>query len=187
MRPAVFLDRDGVIIENREDHVKSWLEVRFLDRALQALKQLAASHFAVVMVTNQGAIGRGVLDHQAACQLNRQIVGEILGHGGRVDASYLCPHHPEAGCSCRKPAPGMLRRAARELGIDLSASWLVGDALTDMEAALAVNARPILVRTGRGVRQEALVREGTVLPLTAVEDLSAAVALILSSPEEKEQ
>lgn len=94
-------------------------------------------------------MGRGLLDEEIAWQLQRQIVAEITVAGGRIDASYLCPHHPQAGCDCRKPAPGMLLRAARELDLDLSRSWLVGDALSDLEAARVAGVRGILVRTGR--------------------------------------
>lgn len=181
MRAAVFLDRDGVIIENRPDYVKSWSEVRFLQGAPAAMKRLAASPWAIVVVSNQGVVGRGLLDEEVAWQLQRQIVAEIVAQGGRIDASYLCPHHPQAGCDCRKPAPGMLLRAAADLDLDLSRSWLIGDALSDLEAARAAGARAILVRTGRGAQQQSLVSESTGSFALVVADLAAAVERILSS------
>ncbi len=183
MRTAVFLDRDGVIIENRADHVKCWSEVRFFAGSREAMKRLAASPRAIVIVSNQAVVGRGLLDEEVAWQLQRQIEAEIVAGGGRIDASYLCPHHPQAGCVCRKPAPGMLLQAARDLDLDLPRSWLIGDALSDLEAARAAGVRGILVRTGRGAEQQKL------LPAPAeswpvVADLAAAVERILSSWEE---
>jgi D-glycero-D-manno-heptose 1,7-bisphosphate phosphatase len=183
MRAAVFLDRDGVIIENRPDHVKFWSDVQFLDGSLAALKRLAASPWAIVIVSNQAVVGRGLLDEEVAWQLQRQIVAEIAVGGGRIDASYLCPHHPQLGCVCRKPAPGMLLQAARELDLDLSRSWLIGDALSDLQAARAAGVRGILVRTGRGAEQQRLLPEPTK-PWPVVADLAAAVETILDSSRE---
>jgi D-glycero-D-manno-heptose 1,7-bisphosphate phosphatase len=182
MRAAVFLDRDGVIIENRPDHVKTWSEVRFLEGSPAAIRRLAAAPLAVVIVSNQAVVGRGLLDEKMAWQLQRQLVAEIVAGGGRIDASYLCPHHPQAGCACRKPAPGMLLQAARDLRIDLRRSWLVGDAVSDLQAARAAGARGILVRTGRGAEQENLLSGPNEWPVVA--DLAAAVETILSSAEE---
>lgn len=153
LRPAVFLDRDGVIIENRADHVKSIPEVRFIPGALEALARLAQRDCLIVIVTNQAAIGRGLLTRQMADEINRYIRQHITAAGGRIDALYLCPHLPEEDCTCRKPAPGMLLEATRDLGIDLRASVMIGDALTDVQAARAVEAQPILVLTGRGAAQ----------------------------------
>jgi D-glycero-D-manno-heptose 1,7-bisphosphate phosphatase len=178
VREAVFLDRDGVIIQNRSDHVKTWAEVRFLDGVFDALAQLAALPLAVVVVSNQGAVGRGILTLERAWELQRQIVAAVTSCGGRIDASYLCPHHPDAGCLCRKPAPGMLQQAARELGLELRRCWMVGDALSDLEAARAAGARGILVRTGRGRDQELGLLPEWNGRFAAVEDLSAAVRLI---------
>jgi D-glycero-D-manno-heptose 1,7-bisphosphate phosphatase len=180
MRAAVFLDRDGVIIENRPDHVKAWSEVRFLEGSLAALRRLAAAPLAIVIVSNQAVVGRGLLDEEVAWQLQRQLVAEIAAGGGRIDASYLCPHHPQAGCVCRKPAPGMLLQAARDLRLDLRRSWLVGDAVSDLQAAHAAGARGILVQTGRGAEQEKLLLTSAG-PWPVVTDLPAAVEEILGS------
>jgi D-glycero-D-manno-heptose 1,7-bisphosphate phosphatase len=179
----VFLDRDGVIIENREDYVKSWPEVRFLDGALGALRRLAQSPLAIVIVSNQAVVGRGLLELDVVRRLHERIVAEIQSGGGRIDASYLCPHHPDAGCDCRKPLPGMLVRAARELDLELGGSWLVGDALSDLEAAAAAQVRGILVRTGRGKEQESRIAPGVAAPAAVVRDLATAVELILGVSE----
>ena len=92
-RPAVFLDRDGVIIENRSDYVKSWEEVQFLPMAFEALRRLARSTHAVVLVTNQSAVGQGIISLQRATEINERIAAEVRKRGGRIDASYTCPHH----------------------------------------------------------------------------------------------
>ncbi|MGA2618507.1 MAG: HAD-IIIA family hydrolase [Thermoguttaceae bacterium] len=178
-RPAAFLDRDGVIIENRPDYVKCWEEVRFLPGALAALRRLAASHLAVVIVSNQASIGRGLLAAAAAWEIHRRLVAEIERHGGRIDASYFCPHRPESGCDCRKPAAGMLHQAAAELDLDVRHSWMVGDALSDLQAARAAGARAVLVRTGRGAQQEALLSTPGAADWSVVPDLPAAVDHIL--------
>jgi D-glycero-D-manno-heptose 1,7-bisphosphate phosphatase len=178
LKAAVFLDRDGVIVENRPDHVKSWPEVRFLDGAFESLAQLAALPVAVVVVSNQGAVGRGLITLEQAWDVQHEIVRAIEARGGRIDASYLCPHHPDDGCDCRKPGPGMLRQAADELKLDMARSWLVGDAVSDLQAARAAGIRGILVRTGRGTDHEAKLPAEWRGDCAVVDDLSAAVRLI---------
>ena len=156
-RKAVFLDRDGVIIENRSDYVKSWKEVRFLPGALEALQRIGQSDYALVLVTNQSAVGRGIITLDQAIQISERVIAEIEAQGGRIDASHLCPHHPDEECSCRKPAPGMLLRAAEELCLHLESAYLIGDAISDMKAAQAAAAQGILVLTGRGTKQASLL------------------------------
>ena len=179
MRPAVFLDRDGVLIQNRPDYVKSWSDVEFLFDSLDAMRQLAASSYLVVIVTNQSVVGRGMITLARAQSINQQVIAEVIARGGRVDASYLCPHTPEDGCPCRKPAPGMLLQATKDLGLDLRRSFMVGDALTDIEAGRAVGVRGLLVRTGRGARQAALGGGSLDASDLKVANLSEAVTQIL--------
>lgn len=154
MFPAVFLDRDGVIIENVDTYVRSWAEVAFLPGSLEALARLARSPYKVVIVTNQSAVGRGILRLDEAEIINSRILDAIRTAGGRVDGAYICPHGPQDHCDCRKPLPGLLRRAAADLDIDLAASIMVGDALTDLQAGQAAGVgRSFLVLTGRGRSQ----------------------------------
>ncbi len=174
-RPAVFLDRDGVIIENRDDYVLSWRDVAFLPRALEALRRLSHSPYTIVIVTNQSPVGRGLLALEEAEAINRRVIARIEAAGGRVDASYLCPHHPDEGCACRKPAPGMLLRAAADLGLDLPRSYLVGDAVSDVAAAEAAGARGILVLTGRGADQAPRLRARYGAAGRVAEDLATAL------------
>lgn len=182
LRPAVFLDRDGVIIEDREDFIKSWEEVVLVPGALEALRRLADSAYVVVLVTNQSAVGRGIIRLEQAQQINRQIIDLIRAAAGRIDASYFCPHAPDEGCTCRKPAPGMLLGAAAELDLDLSRSYLVGDKASDVKAAENAGAQGILVRTGKGEAHASLLPEGRY-PIVA--DLAAAVQYIASPESER--
>lgn len=146
----MFLDRDGVINRNRDDYVKSRGEVHFLPGVFAALARLADSPFAIVLVTNQSPIGRGILTQRHVEAINRRIVAEIETRGRRVDAVYYCPHRPDENCDCRKPRSGLLLKAAECFNLDLSRSYLIGDAVSDVEVALAADVQPVLVLTGRG-------------------------------------
>lgn len=150
---AVFLDRDGVICENRSDHVKSWDEFNFLPGAKESIAALSRLNIPIVVVTNQAAINRGLTTAAAVIDIHTRMVAEINAAGGRVDRVLYCPHRPAEACDCRKPRAGMLRRAAADLRLDLRRSYMVGDALTDLQAGLAVGATPVMVLTGRGFRQ----------------------------------
>lgn len=179
MPAAILLDRDGVINENRDDYVTSWQEMRFIPGVFEALARLAATSLSLVLVTNQSPIGRGILTPAQVETINQRLILEIEAHGGRVDGVYYCPHRPDESCDCRKPRPGLLLRAARDLNLDLGASYMVGDAASDVEAALAAGVQPVVVRTGRGAAQERLVRaKWPRVPVVA--DLGEAVECILS-------
>ena len=176
-RPAIFLDRDGVIIENRADYCRSWEEVVIVPGALQALARAQGTSYAVVIITNQSAVGRGLVDRETADDINARLVAAIRAAGGRVDGVYMCPHAPEDGCACRKPKPGLLLQAADELRLDLPHSVLIGDALTDLEAARAAGVgQAMLVRTGRGREQGALAQNPGRFVVYA--DLSEAIEAV---------
>jgi D-glycero-D-manno-heptose 1,7-bisphosphate phosphatase len=183
-RPAVFLDRDGVINENLAGrYVEAWATFRFLPGAVAAIAALKRAGYPVVVVTNQAGIAHGRLSAAALEGIHRQMVAAIRQGGGDVDAVLHCPHHPAAGCDCRKPQPGMLRRAADRLALDLSRSVLVGDHLTDVQAARAAGCRSILVLTGRGRDASPLLAADPDLAgVPVVADLPAAVQLILRAP-----
>ncbi len=157
MNSAVFLDRDGVIIQNRENYVCNWEDVEFLPSSLQALKLLGQSSYKIIIVTNQSAIGRGILTIEQADTINHRIIKVITDAGGRIDGLFTCPHAPDDHCSCRKPLPGLILQAADALSIDLPSSALIGDALTDIQAGSAAGIKTlILVKTGRGHEQSQL-------------------------------
>lgn len=179
MRPAVFLDRDGVINENHHDYVKSWAEFAFLPNVFEPLQRLAQSQFAIVIISNQSAIGRGLTSVAAVEDINRQMVAEVARRGGRIDGLYYCPHRPDENCTCRKPRPGLLQRAAAHLNLDLARSFLIGDAVSDVEAALNAGCHPILVLTGRGREQLALLPPAVRARCHVSSDLAAAVDYVL--------
>jgi D-glycero-D-manno-heptose 1,7-bisphosphate phosphatase len=149
----IFLDRDGVINENRADHVKSWGEFQFLPGALEALRQLTERHYRIFVVTNQAAVNRGLLTQATLEEIHRRMIITAEGYGASIAGLRFCPHLPEEACACRKPRPGMLRSLAAERQIDLSQSYFIGDALSDLAAGHAAGCRTILVHTGRGSEQ----------------------------------
>lgn len=153
MMRAIFLDRDGVICKNRSDHVKSWAEFEFLPGVKESLAALSGLDLPLIVVTNQAAIGRELMTVELLEDIHQQMTAEIAAQGGRIDRVIYCPHRPEDGCDCRKPKPGMLLQAAAEIEIDLTHSYLIGDAATDIQAGQQVGCHNILVLTGRGVEQ----------------------------------
>jgi D-glycero-D-manno-heptose 1,7-bisphosphate phosphatase len=180
MQPALFLDRDGVIIENRPDYVRGWQDVEIYPQALAALAALQASPYRIVIVTNQSAVGRGLVPLKTAEAINRKLVQAIQAAGGRVDAVFMCPHAPGDHCLCRKPKPGLLLQAAGRLSLDLSASVLVGDALTDVMAGRAAGvARSLLVLTGRGAEQARLPELAGLAPVPIYDTLVDVVDRLL--------
>jgi histidinol-phosphate phosphatase family protein len=142
---AVFLDRDGVINVQRDDHVKSWEEFRFLPTALEGLRSLAEAPVPIFIVTNQSVVGRGITARAELEDIHSRMCDAIRAHGGRIDRVYVCPHAPWDDCSCRKPKPGLLLQAQEDFGVDLRRSVLVGDSPADVQAGRAVGARTALI------------------------------------------
>jgi D-glycero-D-manno-heptose 1,7-bisphosphate phosphatase len=178
--PAVFLDRDGVLIENRENYVRTWEEVEIFEQAVEACRRLIAAGFTLVVITNQAVVGRGHLPKEYVLELNQRILDRFGQLGAPIPLSYICTHRPDEGCECRKPRPGNILKAAREHHLDLSRSFFVGDAMTDLEAAEAAGVEGILVRTGRGRTQEMLVLESGSKSWIVLDDLRSAAEAILS-------
>ena len=154
MFSAIFLDRDGVLIENRSDYVRDWSDVKIYPEAISALSLSAIKNYKIVIVTNQSAVGRGIISLETANSINSQLVNLIHQHGGQVDGVYMCPHKPDDACFCRKPKPGLLFQAAKELSLDIQSSWMIGDAWSDVQAGQSAGVRQaILLKTGRGKEQ----------------------------------
>lgn len=153
---AVFLDRDGTIVEER-DYLARREELRFIPGSKEAIKRLRDAGFKIVVVTNQSGIARGYFTEQTIHDIHETIQQRLRPLGTRIDGFYYCPHHPSKGlaryrmkCNCRKPGPGMFLQAVRELGLDLNKSFLVGDSVEDIRAAQNLRIKPILVLTGYG-------------------------------------
>jgi len=162
---AIFLDRDGTInIEkNYLYRLKDW---EWLPGAIEAILRINNLGYLAIVVTNQAGVARGYYSERDILFLHHQIDQMLAKAGAKIDAYYHCPHHPEFGkfrnCSCRKPQPGMLFNAQRDFDIDLSRSWLIGDKLSDIEAASGAGCSSILVMTGYG-EQEKKVAPANVL------------------------
>jgi D-glycero-D-manno-heptose 1,7-bisphosphate phosphatase len=186
-RPAVFLDRDGVVIEEVE-YLAEVGQVRLIPGAAAGIAALNARGIPVVVATNQAGVARGLFPEGRVGQVHAQLARLLAAEGARVDAWYYCPHHPTAGegayrvsCACRKPLPGMLLQAAREWGIDLARSFMVGDKRSDLEAGARAGCRSVLVETGYGhsIGDDELAR-GDYRLLGRAPDLAGAVSLCLA-------
>lgn len=176
LRPAVFLDRDGTLIQERE-YLADPAGVELVPGVPGALKELRAAGYALVVVTNQSGIARGYYTEDQYRAVAERIDAELAEAGAPVDATYYCPHHPEhtAPCACRKPGTGMHRRAARELGLVLERSWYVGDKVKDVLPARTLGGDGILVRTGYGAEEEGALPSD----FSVADDLPAAARRIL--------
>jgi D-glycero-D-manno-heptose 1,7-bisphosphate phosphatase len=161
MRRAVFLDRDGTMIEERGYLDRLDLLTLFASTP-DAIRLLNRAGFAVIVITNQSAIGRGIIDEAFLGEVHAALDARLAAGGARIDRYYFCPHHPEATleayrhtCRCRKPGPGMIEQACRDLNIDPQQSVMVGDRWLDVAAGQAAGTKTILVRTGHGAHEAA--------------------------------
>lgn len=145
---VVLLDRDGVVNRNRPSYVRTVEELEVLPGVGQALAELSRAGFRTLVVTNQACVGKGLVAPAMLEAIHAKLRVEVERFGGRIDAFYVCPHHPDEGCECRKPKPGLIQAAQREWGFVPGETWMVGDAPRDVEAARRAGCRPALVRTG---------------------------------------
>ncbi|HJS19475.1 MAG TPA: HAD family hydrolase [Anaerolineales bacterium] len=177
---AVFLDRDGVLIENRSDYVRDWSHVTILPLVTEALSLLHKDGIKIIIVTNQSAVGRGLVTLETVREINDCLIKTLKENGGWIDAVYMCHHAPQDHCTCRKPLPGLLLQAARELSLDLRSSWIVGDAWSDVLAGQSAGLQgTIMVRTGRGSSQLVSSRPIDVQPFLISDDLFNASKTII--------
>lgn len=183
VREPVFLDRDGVLNENVPDYVRSLSMWKPIPGSLEAAARLSSAGHPVIVVTNQSAVGRGLMDTSAVEEINSFMSGRIEGLGGRLAGIYYCPHRPDENCSCRKPGTGMIDAAKKELSLP-DGGWLVGDAESDMELGRRAGLRTVMVLTGRGVEQARLSVRGAE-PSYIVEDLAAAAELIIGADADR--
>ena len=147
----MLLDRDGVLNRDLPGSGPATLrELSLLPGADRAVALLSRAGYAVLVITNQAAVGRGQLSAPEPTRINDQLAAWIAAAGGRLDRFYVCPHAEQEGCPCRKPRPGLIEQAAREWGFAPAQTWFVGDAERDVAAARAAGCRPALVRTGKG-------------------------------------
>ncbi len=173
----IILDRDGVINFDSDEYIKSPDEWVPIPRSLESIARLNRADYTVVVASNQSGIGRGLFDLSTLQQIHEKMAHELARAGGKIDAIFFCPHTPDDHCACRKPEPGLLLDVAKKFACDLTGVPAVGDSLRDIEAAQAVGARPVLVRTGKG---DEVVKSGKLPAGVAVyDDLAAFVDALL--------
>ena len=180
---AVFLDRDGVICCNRNDHIKSWDEFQFLRHSREAISRLTDAGLQVVVVTNQSVINRGLAPASVVEDIHQRMKSEVEAYGGRIARIYHCPHRPEENCDCRKPSPAAVLKFAREYDIDLERSYFIGDKALDVETGKRAGCRTVLLAMPEGA--PALKEEGSwTEPDYILPDLHAAAVLIAGLEEQ---
>ena len=158
-RRLVILDRDGVINHDSDDFVKTPDEWLPIDGSIEAIAKLSSAGFTVAVATNQSGIGRKIIDRPTLETMHDKLRSLVKNAGGHVDRIVYCPHHPDDGCDCRKPAPGLYEQLSRKYAMPLDGVPVIGDSERDLEAARAVNGRPILVLTGKGNKTHADILE----------------------------
>lgn len=174
----VILDRDGVINEDSDAYIRSPEEWVPIAGSIAAIADLSKAGFRIAVATNQSGLARGYFDEITLANMHSLMSGLVEEQGGHIDTVVYCPHGPDAGCGCRKPAPGLLEQISLELGLSIAGAWYVGDTGKDIELGLAMQCKPILVRTGKGTQTEArLPPEQRGIPV--VDDLAAAARYIL--------
>jgi D-glycero-D-manno-heptose 1,7-bisphosphate phosphatase len=185
---AVFLDRDGTMIED-VGYLDALDRIAFYPWTIDAIRMLNRAALPVVVVTNQSGVAHGAFDEAFVIATHHALDARLAAGGARVDAYYYCPHHPGGrvaayarACDCRKPARGMIDRAAADLGLDPAQSFVVGDKWIDVQLGRAAGARAILVRTGVGAAEERRPPDGVAAD-AVVDNLAAAVGWILRKLE----
>jgi D-glycero-D-manno-heptose 1,7-bisphosphate phosphatase len=174
LRPAVFVDRDGTLIEDR-GYAHRLGDYAPLPGAYEAVRLLRAAGFAVIVVSNQSGVGRGYFTQAELERFEAHLCADFAGRGAPLDAIYSCPHSPDARCSCRKPATGLLERARADHDLDLARSWVIGDKSIDLELARRAGCRAAHVQSG--VEPRAPTEPGVL----SERDLLAAVRRILAA------
>ena len=176
----VILDRDGVINEDSDEYIKSPEECTPIPGSLEAIARLNQAGYRVVVATNQSGIARGLFDLDTLHRIHDKLHRRLAVVGGEIEAILFCPHGPEDACGCRKPEPGLLKELAARLQVSLEGVPAVGASLRDLQAARAVGALPILVRTGKGERT--LAKGEGLDGVRVYADLSAVVDALLRDP-----
>jgi D-glycero-D-manno-heptose 1,7-bisphosphate phosphatase len=183
-RGAVFLDRDGVINVDRSDYVKSWSEFKFLPHVFEALRLLRKNNLRVIVVTNQSALHRGLMSISTLQGIHEKMLRAIEKRGGRIEAIYFCPHRPDEKCKCRKPKPGLVLKAKKDLKIDLSRSYLVGDSKKDVELAQSLGVKCVRITEKSRKKRASLAPPWTPDHPLSAKSLREAVDRILQDIRE---
>ncbi len=146
-KKAIFFDRDGVLNIKRNDYVKSEEELVIISGIEKGLSLLQQNGFELFIITNQSVINRGIISLEMEEKINQKLLDYFKNYGVKISKIYICPHRPDENCSCRKPQPGLIQKAALENGIDLKKSWFIGDSDSDKQAAINANCKFLLNKT----------------------------------------
>lgn len=176
----ILLDRDGVINEDSDSYIKSVDEWVPIEGSIDAMASLSKAGYTVFIATNQSGIGRNYFDEDVLSAIHHRLCCMVEDSGGCVDGIFYCPHLPDDCCDCRKPKVGLLRQIEAEFNCKLSGVSFVGDSLSDVESALAFGCVPLLVRTGRGIKTEQLLKDLHIEDVSVYDNLACAVMQILS-------
>ena len=174
---AVFLDRDGVINEDRDDYVKSVAELQVFPYVPQAIRRLNEAGFEVMVISNQQGVAKGLISESDLRAIQNEITRQVSEGGGRIAAFYYCKHLAADDCACRKPKPGLLQLAARENGIDLGQTFMIGDSARDVLAGQCAGCRTVLVLSGMFKREDA--ERLPYQPEHIADDLASAVEYVI--------
>ncbi|GGU48317.1 D,D-heptose 1,7-bisphosphate phosphatase [Pseudomonas laurentiana] len=172
----LIIDRDGVINEDSDAYIKSVEEWIPIPGSIEAIAQLSKAGWTVAVATNQSGIARGYYPTTTLDAMHERLRALVAELGGEVGLIVHCPHGPDDGCDCRKPKPGMLKTIAAHYAVELTGLWFVGDSKGDLEAALAVDAQPVLVKTGKGERT---LSKGLPAGTLVFEDLAAVARALI--------
>ena len=177
---AILLDRDGVIIEEQTNYLRTEDSITFIPGVLEAIKTVSDRKIPIIVITNQSAVGRNIISLEQAIFLNKVIMQQIEDSGGHIDAIYMCYHHPSDNCGCRKPAPKMPLLAKEQMNLDFANSYFIGDTLNDMKTARAAGLKEVLVLTGHGANEYESLDGVNQKDYLVTNDLSQAIKKIFS-------
>ena len=180
MIKLLVLDRDGVINHESVDFIKSADEWKPIAGSLDAIARLVRAGYTVAVATNQSGVGRGIVSLRDLAAIHQKMQAGIEAAGGRIDKIVFCPHLPGEGCDCRKPAPGLLQQLADHYDVSMSGVPVIGDSLRDLDAAVAIGARPCLVLTGNGITTRQQLDEAG-REVATYDDLATAVTALLAA------
>lgn len=181
----IVLDRDGVINQDSDDYIKSAEEFIPIEGSIPAIVRLCAADYKVVVATNQSGLARKYFGEEQLSEIHHLLCSMVEEAGGMIDGIFYCPHHPDEGCTCRKPGTGLLEQIENEFACELRGCYFVGDSLKDIEAARTFGCRPVLVRTGKGLQTEKTLAEMMDNSVTIYDDLAAAVSQLLGQDDDR--
>ncbi len=175
----IIIDRDGVINEDSDAYIKSPEEWMAVPGSLEAIARLNRAGYTIAIASNQSGLARGYFDLETLSAIHRKMDMQLAEQGGKIDAIFYCPHAPKDECDCRKPKPGLLNDISQRYQVSLEDVYFVGDTISDIEAAIAANAKPALVKTGKGQNTVKLLDDNGLSKVPVYKNLAEMVDELL--------